>query len=127
MQNARAVCPSRRVRSFAVATSQRRTVRSSLTDARVLPSGAKATRGTLPCPTSVAESFPVATSQSLIVLSQLPEASVLPSGEKTTELTPCLCPSSVRSSVPVEASRRVAFPGVVNPPSAAATIVPSGE
>ena len=70
------------------ATSHSLMVLSSLAEARVLPSGEKATESTASaCPVRVARSWPVSTSHSLMVLSPLAEARVLPSGEKATELT----------------------------------------
>src|SRR5262245_59470333 len=55
----------------------------ALAEARVLPSGLKATEVTQSvCPLSVARSWPLAASHNLIVWSSLPEATVLPSGLK---------------------------------------------
>src|SRR5439155_8020920 len=69
-------------RSFRpVATSHRRIVGSSPTEARVLPSGEKATDWTRPGCSRERRSAPVVRSHKRTVLSQPPEASVLPSGE----------------------------------------------
>ena len=63
-------------------------VSSTLAEARVLPSGEKATDSIASvCPFRVARSWPVSASHSLMVLSTLAEARVLPSGEKATEET----------------------------------------
>src|SRR3989338_2984115 len=88
-------------------TSQRIIVLSQLPDARVVPSGLKATDLTEEeCPLSVFIAFPVSISQRIIFLSLLPDARILPSGLKATELISLLvCPSNFRISLPVEASQ----------------------
>jgi hypothetical protein len=80
-------------------TPHSRTVPSSDPEARILPSGEKATLHTvLVCPERAHSSRPLATSHSLTVLSLAPEANVLPSGEKAT-LFPA-CSERTRSSRP---------------------------
>src|SRR5581483_7467654 len=77
-----------RIRCTLVCTSQSLTVLSSnpSPDARVWPSGEKATACTGPkCLSSVARSSPVTGSQSLITPSPPPDASNWPSGEKATD------------------------------------------
>src|SRR5947209_3817561 len=72
---------------------------SPLPEARVLPSGLKATDDTPSvCPLRVACSLPVATSHNLIVLSLLADANVLPSGLKATDCTSSECPLRVSRS-----------------------------
>src|SRR5205807_2211793 len=73
-----------------------------LPEARILPSGLKATdvTGKL-CPLRVAVIFPLFTSHSLIVLSSLPQASAWPSGLNATEEAGAPCPLRVASSLPV--------------------------
>ncbi len=85
-----------------LATSHNWTVLSVLSallmlpEARVLPSGLKATEVTSPaCDKSVAVYLPLATSQSLTAKSLPPEAKVLPSGLNATDTTDSVCPPSV--------------------------------
>ena len=75
-------------------------------EARVLPSGAKATAltGSM-CPLRVRTSRPASGSQSLTVRSSLAEASSLPSGAKATDQTLSVCPLRVWISRPVPTSQ----------------------
>ena len=85
-----------------VVTSHSLTVPSLDADARVLPSGEKATELTQDvCPKSVPVLDPVATSHSLTVPSRDADATVLLSGEKATERTQFLCPILVLTGQPL--------------------------
>src|SRR5205807_311124 len=65
---------------WAGGTSHSLMVLSSLPEAKVLPSGLKATDQTTACPLRVIRCLPVATSHSATVSSVLAEARTLPSG-----------------------------------------------
>src|SRR4051812_12154507 len=87
-------------------------VLSLLAEARVLPSGVKATERTQSwCPSRVAASCRVARSQSLTVLSALAEARIFPSGEKANDQMPPACPLSEARRLPVATSQRKISPG----------------
>src|SRR6478672_12377659 len=74
-------------------------VLSLLAEAKVLPSGLKATLQTeFLCPVRVAMDFWGCRFHSLMVLSKLAEANVKPSGLKATLLTELLCPSKLLRS-----------------------------
>ena len=82
------------------------TVVSQLAEARVSPSGLKATPDTGPmCPERVRISFPVEVSQSFMVLSALAEARILPSGLKARLSTIRMCPLMLRSNSFLETSK----------------------
>jgi hypothetical protein len=75
------------------------TALSLLPDARVRPSGLKATELIQRvCPVRIRSSQPVATSQSWTVPSAPPDARVRPSGLKATEVTISECPLCTTSS-----------------------------
>jgi hypothetical protein len=87
--------------SFAVAASQRRRVRSSDAETRVLLSGVNARAViSLTWPVIVASSLPVAASHSRMALSSEPDAISLPSGLTATATTSRVCPWPGAPSLP---------------------------
>src|SRR5207248_7933229 len=99
-------CPALERISLPVAGSHRRTVLSSLAEARILPSGDHATHWTgSSCPEEERISLPVAGSQRRTVLYWLAEARVLPSGDQDTHRTESYGPEQERISLPVAGRR----------------------
>src|SRR5262249_3638208 len=134
-------CPRRVRTSRPAGTSQTRTVRSALPDARRLLSGANATLVTQNvCPVRVRTSLPLAASQTrtspgrdgaTTERAPVPAARYLPSGLKATLLAHCVRSVNRSSSLPVSASQTFTSPPARRPPPtgvplAVATRRPSG-